>query len=359
MKKNEKQISKNKPGIDLEQFVFKMVEKLSERPRDIVVKRFNFNGNKEAKTLEEIGKEYRITRERVRQIEFEAVSKLKKIGIENGINRIFESVENNIQNYGGFASEEKIVNYLFGEKSGNQAKREITLFILSLDDRIKEKRETKLHRKIYFYQEEDVNRFKNVIKAVEEYLKRNKKELGFDEMLGIINKYFKNEEDFSSAHLESYLSENKIILRNVLGQWGYIKWPQINPRNVKDKAYLALKKNRKPLHFVEITAEINKLWQGNRSANNQTVHNELIKDDRFILIGRGIYALQEWGYSAGIVLEVIMETLKAGGGKMEKSDIIEEVLKKRRVKENTVALNLQNRKYFKKEGRAYRLSVCK
>ena len=348
MKENKEKISGNKSGIDLEQLVFKMVEELSERPRDIVVKRFNFNGDKEAKTLEKVGEEYKITRERVRQIEFEAMSKLKKIGRKHRISKIFKSVENNLKSRGGFAREEKIVSHLFGEKSDGKINKQITLFILSLDDRIKKKSETRVHKKIYFYEEKDVEKFKNVIGRIEEHLEKNKKDADFDEMLETINKHFGNEEKISPLYLESYLDENKIILKNILGRWGYIKWPQINPRNVKDKAYLTLKKNQKPLHFVEITNGINRLWQSNRIANNQTVHNELIKDDRFVLIGRGIYALKEWGYSAGTVLDVIIGILKENGDKMEKGAIIQEVLKKRKVKNNTIVLNLQNKECFEK-----------
>ncbi len=356
MEKNKKKISRSKPRIDLERFVFNMVEELSERSRDIIVKRFNFNGDKETKTLEKVGNEYKITRERVRQIEFEAMSKLKNIGEKHNIKKIFESVENNLKNHGGLASEEKIVSHLFGEESGGKINRQITLFILSLDDRIKEKSETKIHKKIYFYEEKDVEKFKNVIGKIEEHLEKNKKDVNFDEILETINEYFKGEEKFSPSHLESYLDENKVILRNILGRWGHIKWPHINPKNVKDKAYLTLKKNKKPLHFVEITDEINKLWQSNRIANNQTVHNELIKDDRFVLIGRGIYALKEWGYSAGTVLDVIIEILKENDGKMKKGDIIQEVLRKRKVKNNTILLNLQNKECFEKvEDKIYRL----
>ncbi len=356
MKKDKEKILKNKLGIDLERFVFKMLGELSERPRDIIVKRFNFDGDKEAKTLEKIGEEYKITRERVRQIEFETISKLKDIGRKHKINKIFKSIENNLKDRGGFASKEKIVSHLFEKKNSSKISGQITLFILSLDDRIKEKGETRIHKKIYFYQEEDVEKFRNVIGKMEEHLEKNKKDLDFGEMLEIINKHFKDKEKFSSLHLKSYLDENRVILRNILGRWGYIEWPHINPRNIKDKAYLALKKNEKPLHFVEITNEINKLWQSNRIANNQTVHNELIKDDRFVLIGRGIYALKEWGYSAGTVLDVIMGILKENDGKMEKGDIIQEVLKKRKVRNNTVILNLQNKEYFEKmEDKVYRL----
>lgn len=355
MKKDKKKISKGKLKINLEQLVFDMIKELPKRSRDIIIKRFNFDGDKEAKTLEKIGSEYKITRERVRQIEFEAISKLKNIGEKHQIDKVFKSVEDGLRDCGGFASENKIIGHLFG-KDDNGINRQITLFILSLDDKIKETGETRIHRKIYFYEKENVEKFRNVIEKIEKYLEENKKDIDFDEMSEVANKHFGNEEKFSLLYLKSYLDENKIILRNILGRWGCVKWPYINPKNVKDKAYLTLRKNEKPLHFVEITGKINELWRDGKIANNQTVHNELIKDARFVLIGRGIYALKEWGYSAGTVLDVIMKILEENGGEMKQNDIVQKVFKKRRVKKNTVVLNLQNRKCFEKmPNKIYRL----
>ena len=348
MLKDKEKISKNKPGVDLEQLVFGMIEELSKRSKDVIAKRFNFNGDKRARTLEEIGSEYEITRERVRQIEFEAISKLKSIRKKHNIDKIFKSVENNIKNRGGIASGEKITSHLFGEKNDDKINKQITLFILSLDDKIKETAETKIHKKIYFYKEENVERFKNVIRIIENYLEEKKSSVNFDEMLKVVSGHFGDKEKFSPLNLESYLDENKIILKNILGQWGHTKWLYINPKNVRDKAYLSLKKNEEPLHFVEITDKINELWRNNRIANNQTVHNELIKDDRFVLVGRGTYALKEWGYNPGTVLDVIVKLLKEDNGEMEQSKIVQEVFKKRQVKKNTIVLNLQNKKYFEK-----------
>ena len=191
---------------------------------------------------------------------------------------------------------------------------------------------------------------------IEEHLKEKESSVNFDEILEVASRRFGNEEKFSPLHLESYLDENKVILKNILGQWGHTKWSHINPKNVRDKAYLSLKKNEEPLHFVEITNKINELWQGNRIANNQTVHNELIKDNRFVLVGRGTYALKEWGYNPGTVLDVIIELLKEDSGEMEQGKIVQEVFKRRQVKKNTIVLNLQNKKYFEKmANKIYRL----
>ena len=356
MRKDEKKILKNNPKVDLKQLVFNMIEEFPKKSKDIIIKRFGLDKNGETNTLEKIGKEYKITRERVRQIEFETISKLRNTGEKYGITQVFKNIRNSIENYGGIAGEGKIVDCLFDKGDEGKTNRQVTLFILSLDDKIKKINETKAHKKLYFYEEEKIERFKNIIRKIEKHLEKNGKDLNFSEMLKIASEDIKSEETFSSFYLKSYLSENKIILRNILGRWGHTKWPQINPKSVKGKAYLTLKKNEKPLHFVEIANKINKLWRGDRIANSQTTHNELIKDDRFVLIGRGIYALREWGYTHGTVSDVITGILKENDGKMERSEITREVLKRRQVKKNTITLNLQNKEYFEKlEKNMYRL----
>ncbi len=117
-----------------------------------------------------------------------------------------------------------------------------------------------------------------------------------------------------------------------------------------------MKKNKEPLHFTKIADEINIIWPKKKRTNSQTAHNELIKDDRFVLIGRGIYALKEWGYEKGTVLDIIIEIMSEKNKEMKQEKIVKEVLAKRQVKENTIILNLQNKKYFEKlDGKIYRL----
>ena len=65
------------------------------------------------------------------------------------------------------------------------------------------------------------------------------------------------------------------------------------------------------------------------------------------MVGRGLYALSEWGYMSGVVKDVIKGLIEKNGP-MTKDDIIKKVLKERYVKENTIMVNLQNPKYFKK-----------
>jgi hypothetical protein len=99
------------------------------------------------------------------------------------------------------------------------------------------------------------------------------------------------------------------------------------------------------MHFREVATTINELFS--HKAHIATTHNELIKDARFVLVGRGLYALSEWGYTAGVVKEVLKEILEAEGP-LSREEIIDKVRKERYVKDNTILVNLQDGNLFKK-----------
>ena len=79
----------------------------------------------------------------------------------------------------------------------------------------------------------------------------------------------------------------------------------------------------------------------------QTVHNELIKDPRFVLVGRGMYSLKEFGVMPGTAREVMARLLK-DNGPLTPDDLMKLVLSERLLKKNTVLINLRNRKHFKR-----------
>ena len=102
------------------------------------------------------------------------------------------------------------------------------------------------------------------------------------------------------------------------------------------------------MHFKEIVSKINETFKGNRRPHPQTVHNELIKNNQFVLVGRGTYALADWGYKPGTVSDVLARIIKDADRPLSREEIMEAVLKERAVKQNTVMLNLQNKNYFQK-----------
>ena len=106
------------------------------------------------------------------------------------------------------------------------------------------------------------------------------------------------------------------------------------------------------MHFSQIAKHIKDSDFKRKDVTTQAIHNELIKDGRFVLIGRGIYALKEWGYQKGTVADIISKILKKNKEPMHRDDIVREVLKSRQVKETTILLNLQGKPQFKRVAKA-------
>ena len=138
---------------------------------------------------------------------------------------------------------------------------------------------------------------------------------------------------------------SKNVAKNPFGEWGKASSPNVRTRGVKDYAFLVMRSHGSPMHFKEVADSISKTF--NKKIHYATCHNELIKDARFVLVGRGMYALSEWGYKAGTAREVIADILKREGP-LGKEDIIAKVNKERYFKNNTILVNLVNTKYFKK-----------
>jgi len=157
--------------------------------------------------------------------------------------------------------------------------------------------------------------------------------------------------DSDIKHVQALASISKQIA-TLNGRWGLVKWPMVNPKNIRDKIYVILHENGKPMHFNEIAGAIKDSSFKRKDVTTQAIHNELIKDKRFVLIGRGIYALKEWGYDKGTVADVIAKVLKKAGEPLHRDEIVKRVLKSRHVKETTILLNLQGKPQFKRVAKA-------
>ena len=153
-------------------------------------------------------------------------------------------------------------------------------------------------------------------------------------------------EDYRNEEIaKRWLGLSKKIDKNPLGEWGKADSSNVKTRGIRDYAYLVMRKHGSPLHFREVAKKIQDTF--GKKTHVATCHNELIKDKRFVLVGRGFYALAEWGYKPGIVREVIRDIIKKHGP-ISKDDVIEHVMRERYLKKNTIIVNLQNPKYFKK-----------
>ena len=157
--------------------------------------------------------------------------------------------------------------------------------------------------------------------------------------------------------VKRWLSVSHKIGKNPLGEWGRVESPHVRVKNTRDFAYLTLKRHGSPMHFSEVAGGIKKLF--GREAHPATTHNELIKDNRFVLVGRGLYALKEWGYAPGIVKDVIVGVLLREGGALDRSEIVERVKRERYVKDATIVVNLQSNMFMRTPEGKYALRAKK
>ncbi len=315
----------------------------NQRTRDIISLRFGLKDG-QRKTLEEIGQKYGITRERVRQIEEVAFSDLKRSESINALKPSFSLVDNFLNQEGGVAREERLLSSLTGIDSSHPA-RGAVYFALTLGQPYQRFVESDKFYPLWANSKDALNQADKLVNFLVKKIENGKKVVSSSQILDYSKELNKK---INKRTLDSYLDATKQISQNNFGYFGLSKWPEINPRGAKDKAYIVLKEQGRPLHFREVADLINVANLGSNLAQSQTVHNELIKDSRFILVGRGTYALKEWGYQPGTIKDVIIQTLKENGP-LAKEDILGKVLESRMAKTNTVLINLQNKKYFAKD----------
>ena len=327
------------------------------RTKEVIARRFGLKDG-QRHTLEAIGQDYKITRERVRQIEESGLAVLRQEKIAAKFQPVLDLLAEHLSEYGDFKREDSLFNDLnfvcFPSKEIERLREEDPIelnrchaafyLFMTLGRRFERVPESDHFHTAWAGNKESVKKAKKTLDSVVKYLDGKKTVLKDFELVGAVKNLHP---ELSDKAISSYIDASKNIERNHLGQYGMAKWPEISPKGVKDKAYIILKSAGHPLHFSEVTSLINKSIPSARPAYIQTVHNELIKDPRFILVGRGLYALSEWGYQPGTVLETISGILKKEGP-LSKQEILKKVLEKRIVKENTVLINLQNKKFFER-----------
>lgn len=324
------------------QVVKKLLGALPERARDVLVRRYGL-GDQAPATLEAIGQEYGITRERVRQIENYALSSLRKSEAYTTDRAAFDELHGIIQSMGGIVTEEELLNELAKDDS---TKNHIHFLLVLGESFIKEKETDEFRHRWHVdadLAEKVHDSLRNLYDSLSDDELVPEAELldSFLTEIRALNQELKNEEI-----LKRWLSISKQIGKNPLGEWGKSHSPNVRAKGMRDFAYLVIKRHGSPMHFREVAETISELFK--RKAHEATCHNELIKDERFVLVGRGIYALKEWGYASGPVKEVIAGILSRRGP-LSRDEIIEAVRKERYVKDNTILINLQDSRRFSRD----------
>ena len=311
------------------------------REKEIISRRFGLKGQKE--TLEQIGDMLFITRERVRQLEKAILIRLRVCSEEGEIAELAAAekiIIRNLTEMGRVARVSALADKIYGRKTTASERAGLTFLgnisanLATIDEN------DNYYAAIGIAEYGDADKIKKSAEEIVNLIKKNKKEMSLEELDNALNYEH-------PSHIEAIASISK-QLATLNNYWGLAKWPTVNPKNIRDKIFVILETKKEPMHFAEIAEAIAESDFKRKNVTIQAIHNELIKDNRFVLIGRGIYALDSWGYKKGTVSDIITDILKKSNKPLTRVEIVKQVLRSRKVKETTILLNLQNKKLFKK-----------
>ena len=326
---------------ELDNFINSLLNNLEKRQREILIERFGFKDG-ERKTLQAIGDSFGITRERVRQIENQGMEKLRVQPVRERISKLIEPMKQHLASVGGLKRDDLFMGDLRGLTAAENWPKFFDRklkFVFSINNEPKFSETNDNLYDFWYLDEKTKTGALKKIKEIFDFCQKSGPEKIIDRKV-----YLTRFQDLATVNC---LSLSKDFDINVFGDFGLSSWSEIKPKIISDKAYLVLKKNSSPLHFKDLAQKINNFKFDRKEAHPQTVHNELIRDDRFVLVGRGIYGLREQGYEPGTAREVLVRILEKHGP-LDAQKITQLVQKERFLRENTIFLNLQNKRYFEK-----------
>lgn len=379
--------------LDAVEIIDNLFSELSERERDVIIRRYGLHGSGK-ETLERIGNAHELTRERIRQIETTSVKKLQQLeNLENYVNSLKKVIFQLLEEHGGLMEKEYLLDILvkfslngFKTDDDNESihKNYLNFLITKLlYNEFEELNSSKHFKGAYKLKFQDLEHLEELTNELLAHIKETKAIFRTEELIEkmIEMNSFETHKDkikidgtidiskalksdwFQENHevinkyktLYSLLRASKKIEQNKFGHWGIHNSREIKPKTINDKIYLVLKNHKEPLHFATIADRINEIGFDSKKANAATVHNELILDNKYVLVGRGLYGLKEWGYKKGTVADVIESILVEANEPISRDDIIDRVLEKRLVKKATIILALMNKDKFINQNGKYSL----
>lgn len=314
-----------------------------DREREIISRRFGLYDRRE--TLEQIGELLGITRERVRQLEKAILARLKAQAEADlpSIDEVEKAFIKELHELGRVARVSDLSAKLTKDNSDRDQAHVAFLAVLAPGLSVVDENDQYFHA-VGIVEYNDTKSIKKNVDDIVAAIKEVGQPITINELHARLSYEHPD-------HIKAFATVSK-RLANLKDKWGLLKWPTVNPKNIRDKIYVILQEETKPMHFNEIARSIRQSNFKRKDVTTQAIHNELIKDKRFVLIGRGIYALNEWGYKKGTVAIVISDVLKKAGEPLHRDEIVKRVLKTRQVKETTILLNLQSKPQFKRVAKA-------
>ncbi len=273
------------------------------REREVIERRFGLTGTRE--TLESVGETLGITRERVRQIE-KATLIRTRISLDDGKNPDFDTAELEIikalHELGRAAKTDILAEKLLGD-SCTKSRGIVTCLAELAGKRVVTTENVRYYPAIVLTDDKEDKSVKQAVDKIVEALKKHGEPVNKDGLFKLVSNTGRKYEHPDETAAIASISKN---VSSLDGLWGLVKWPLVNPRNIRDKIYIVMQQAGKPTHFGDIATAVKSQNFRRNNVTEQAIHNELIKDKRFILVGRGIYALSEWGYKKGSIATRIL-----------------------------------------------------
>ncbi len=269
-------------AIDFDNLIKRLIEtaELDDRSATIIDRRFGLN-SPETATLQELGAKYGVTRERVRQLESQAINGVRgNIDSFGELKEIKGFVSEHLFSVGGLRKDDFLVNEILAVSNGSENPSvfgNYMRFVFKVLEYPKFSPENEENHDFWYSDEEAVTKMRAIVGKIIDDLKGVEY---FDEILRLAIE----PHSIAIPVALGYISVSKHIGVGPYGDIGLSHWEEINPKTVRAKAFLLLKRSTAPMHFTEIAKLI--------GSHAPTVHNELIKDPRFVLVGRGTYFLK-------------------------------------------------------------------
>jgi DNA-directed RNA polymerase delta subunit len=340
-----------KLAVNLQSLLDDLFLVLTDKEATVIKRRFALQGHTK-QTLEKIGKHFKVTRERIRQIEGIALSKLRRTVRTTKLNDVNELAKAILRMNGGVMREDDLITQaLKRTPSATDLDGAVLRLSFSIDTEMSSSGHSGTFVPFWRLESLAMEDISLIVESMVKILKKRKSCMKKEELISAVQALNLFKDRIPSKELIGSCMAIDERLREIDEGWGLTEWRFVRPRSIRDKVEIILRKAGTPLHFMEIANRIREAHFDHKNVTVQAVHNELIRYPQFVLVGRGLYALREWGYEPGTVADVIEAILKEKGP-LSKKEIIAEVAKQRTVKVGTISLNLQKMPYFVRVGRA-------
>lgn len=334
--------------------VLAALDTLKSREVEVIIRRSGIRDG-QTETLQEIGEGYGISRERVRQIEKQGLKRFREQLDKAPLSDILRLAVGLVREAGGVIGADSLAREFLPESQHAPPGVAALTFLLETSRAVVVSPADKQAAACYALTESHVAAADAISPMLQEVLTDKRQPMTPAELL---TSFAKRDDLGDHSHLvtepfvESILEIDERFVPIDDGRWGLADWSEINPRNIREKTLYVLKETGTPLHFTDVTEKIRAAKFDAKPVTTQAVHNELINGTQFVLIGRGIYALGDWGYLPGTVSEVIKHVLVKAGEPVERDEVVKHVLEQRHVSENTILINLQDKSKFTRVGKS-------